>query len=888
MKYKIPNSLERSVINHAAESLHISDVELAINQDCCAGEQYDFEFDYKYEEVNRRSHRNEAASKQVSFITHEETALISQPKAITPLLKEAKSHLKQAQKITDYQKFFKGITAKNLIAAGAVLALVFSLLTFLISIALLVMTVNPFWTGVSFAAILMMMATSWSVFYLTVSKTKSISADHIVDELSEQVEQFSDVQWELRDSESRYRDLLDCQNDIIIRKDTDGTLTFTNSAFNRQFGSQFEVENGQKFNPKIIDGDKTPSAEFELGQGRRNYTQRIATTHGLRWFEWEEFAIRDNALNIIEIQSIGRDITDQKQAEDELQEARDQALRANSAKGQFLATMSHEIRTPMNGILGMTSLMMDTQLSAEQKTYARAINCSAKSLLSLIDQILDFSKIEAGKLDLEEQPIDLREIAQSVVELLAPRAHDKKLQLAWYIDPTVQETLIGDEVRIRQILTNLIGNAIKFTETGGVTIEILDADKKDKSDQFFQKPNTAKTQKIKINVKDTGIGLTKAAQKKVFGDFEQADSSHARRFGGTGLGLAITKRIVEKMNGSIAISSEQVDNFQNPGSEFHIEIELKRSENPSHIYQSYQLPEDPHNVLLVGELDIEMKTIIKTLRAAGLVAEFCKPQNAHKKIVRAGKSGQPFDTMIIDTKTANSIYKKLSSELKEQLEKQAKDLAPKIIVVMDVSERGGFSILQEQGVNAYLTRPVRPISLFARINADYVFKNTSKNRSERSKRREEKNGIHNSQKNTILLAEDNEINALLARTILAKLGVEVLHVKNGEAAVEMIKDYNEAERSIDYILMDIHMPEMDGFAATKAVREYLEKNEKSISKQVPIIALTANAFPEDKEKCIKAGMDDHLAKPFEQDQLKEILLKWKVSPIENEQLKVRA
>ncbi len=868
MKHKISKFSDRYEINPAEESHACLSSALAGNEACCAGVQYDFQFDCEHEENDK--------------------ALTSQKKSITPLLKEAKSHIKQAQRITDYHKFFKGITAKNLIAAGAVLSLVFSILTFLISVVLLAMTVDPFWTGLSFAAILMMMATSWSVFYLTISNTKTISADHIVDELSEQVEQFSDVQWELRDSESRYRDLLDCQNDIIIRKDVDNNLTFANSAFNRQFGSQFEVEHKQKFNPKIVDGDKTPPVEFEVGQGRRNYTQRIATTFGLRWFEWEEFAIRDNALNIIEIQSIGRDITDQKQAEDELQEARDQALRANTAKGQFLATMSHEIRTPMNGILGMTSLMMDTQLSAEQKTYARAINCSAKSLLSLIDQILDFSKIEAGKLDLEEQPIDLREIAQSVVELLSPRAHDKKLQLAWYIDPTIQETLIGDEVRLRQVFTNLIGNAIKFTETGGITIEVLDADKKDNSDKFFQKPNVTKTQKIKINVKDTGIGLTKTAQKKVFGDFEQADSSHARRFGGTGLGLAITKRIVEKMNGSINITSEQIENSENPGAEFHIEIELKRSENPSHIYQSYQLPEDPHHVLLVGELDIEMKTIIKTLKAAGLTAEYCKPQSAMKKITQAGKSGQAYDTLIIDTKTANTISKKISHELKEQLKTQSKTQEAKIIVVMDVSERGGFSALQEQGINAYLTRPVRPISLFARINANYGFKNISRNRPDHRKKREGLSDINKGQKNTILLAEDNEINALLARTILAKLGVEVLHVKNGEAAVQMVKDYNEAARPIDYILMDIHMPEMDGFAATKAVRQYLEKNEKSISKQVPIIALTANAFPEDKEKCIKAGMDDHLAKPFEQDQLKEVLLKWQMLKKNEEQQKVIA
>ncbi len=866
MQNKTPNLSNRDVLNQAIADEAVGQFITVSNDEMNKGVQQDFQFDKEsFEACGATGIKSKASNP-------------SQSESISPLLTQAKTQIKQAQTTKAGQKLFKGETAKKLIATGALLSLACSVLTFLLSIILLASTVNPFWAGLSLFSILMMMGTSWSAYYLTSANSKNISADNLVDELNEQVEHFSDVQWELRDSESRYRDLLDCQNDIIIRKDIHGVLTFTNSAFSRQFGNLLPSEGEQTFNPTIIAGDETPSVNFEVGQGRRNYTQRISTSLGLRWFEWEEFAIRDNALNIIEIQSIGRDITDQKQAEDELQEARDQALRANSAKGQFLATMSHEIRTPMNGILGMTGLMMDTQLSAEQKTYARAINCSAKSLLSLIDQILDFSKIEAGKLELEEQPIDLRDISQSVVELLAPRAHDKKLQLAWFIDPTIQETLIGDEVRLRQILTNLIGNAIKFTQTGGITVEILDADKKDKCDQFFNKPSSASTQKIRINVKDTGIGLTKAAQKKVFGDFEQADSSHARRFGGTGLGLAITKRIIEKMNGSIHITSQQVEGCQNPGAEFHIEIDLKRSENSSHLYQFYQLPEDPHNVLLVGELDLEMKTIIKTLKAAGLSAEYCQSKNALQKITSAGKSGHPFDTLILDTKTANTIYNKLAKEFNAQLKEQAKAIQPKIIVIMDVSERGGFSVLQEQGVNAYLTRPVRPISLFARMNADYSIKR-AKRKSEHNANNECPERINKKHKTTILLAEDNEINALLARTVLSKLGVEVVHVKNGEAALELVKDYNEASRSIDYILMDIHMPEMDGFAATKAVRSYLEKNENTISKTVPIIALTANAFPEDREKCMKAGMDDHLAKPFEQEQLKELLLKWQ-APLE--------
>lgn len=807
---------------------------------------------------------------------------------VQPLLHEAKAQLKQANQKTEWHSFFKEITLKRLIAVSGGLALILSIVTFFVFLQAMMKTNEPLWAVLSLCSLMIMIGSVWAFHFLTFASKSKKTTNNLVHELNQQVEQFSDVQWELRDSESRYRDLLDCQNDIIIRRSINGDLTYTNSAFNRQFGLILKTEIGQDFNPTILAGDETPSLEFEVGQGRRNYTQRLATPLGLRWFEWEEFAIRDNGLNIIEIQSIGRDITEQKQAEDELQEARDQALRANTAKGQFLATMSHEIRTPMNGILGMTGLMMDTQLTAEQKTYARAVNCSAKSLLSLIDQILDFSKIEAGKLELDTQLFDLRELAQSVVELLAPRAHDKKLQIAWYIDPTIPEALLGDEGRMRQVLTNLIGNAIKFTETGGITLEILNAENHGKEASYFVKPNQDPTQKLRIKIIDTGIGLTKSAQKKVFGEFEQADSSHARRFGGTGLGLAITKRIIEKMNGSISITSDPSKNATNPGAEFHVDIELERPQNSGHLYHSYHLPEEHHRVLLIGELDIEMKAIIKTLQSAGLSAELCKTKYALSKLSEAGKSGQPFDTLIVDTKTANSIISKISDELKEQLNENGLKIKPRIIVVMDVSERGEFSTLQANGVNAYLTRPVRPISLFTRINAEYGHELPIQGETQGKKISAINELLTTDNQPTILLAEDNEINALLARTILAKLGVEVEHVSNGEAAVEMVKTYNESSRTIDYILMDIHMPEMDGFTATKNIRKYLGKNENSISKYIPIIALTANAFPEDREKCLKVGMDDHLAKPFEQEQLKELLLKWKMGKQEKSQEKISA
>lgn len=702
-------------------------------------------------------------------------------------------------------------------------------------------------------------------------KEKAAENTHLLEELSLKLEQFSDVQWELNDSETRYRDLLDEQNDIIIRRNTEGVLTYANKTFTSVFGASTATEIGEVFTPEILEGDQTPPLHFKAGQGRRTYQQRLLTRSGPRWYQWEEFATRDHTLDITEIQSIGHDISDQKQAEDELQRARHQAESANKAKGQFLATISHEIRTPMNGILGMTGLMMDTHLTPEQKTYCRAINSSAKSLLSLIDQILDFSKIEAGKLELDEQPFDLRETAQSVIELLAPRAHDKGLEIAWVIDPSLPQIFIGDEVRVRQILTNLIGNAIKFTDHGGITIDIIDREKASAYSGFFRERPSGKPHAITIEVKDTGIGLTEKAQQTIFSEFEQVDNSHARRFEGTGLGLAITKRIVEKMDGEITVSSKR-----GQGAVFKIDLAMTAKPGTGHLYNAYPLPEWPHNILVVGELEIEMHALVKTLNKAGMNADYCAGKNALKNLKSAGRKGQPIDTLLIDITTAQNRFTKLKREMDEQLKANQVTRQPVRIVLIDNTERGEFPALHAAGIDAYLTRPVRAISLFARLNEDYRQPNTLERAGGAATQQEGGGtGAQNQVGPVVLLAEDNEINAILARTVLEKMNATVHHVTNGEAAVKLVKETNRKGNKLDYILMDIHMPEMDGFAATKAIRRYLKRYAKGVSKTVPIIAMTANAFPEDREKCLSVGMNDHIAKPFESEQLKESLGKWK-------------
>lgn len=787
-------------------------------------------------------------------------------RTVFPLVKQAREHL-----ATEWQEMSRRKTTLSVVHISALASLAMALLCSLASIYGLLTSMTTGWATLAVLSGLISATSAFILFLLATRPASNEQTGALVEELHQTVEQMNDAQWELRDSEARYRDLLNCQNDIIIRRDKNGNLTYTNSAFTNLFGEKLGAKLGTGFTPKLLQGSKAPELQFSPGQGRRSYVQQLDTASGPRWFAWEEFAIRDNTHEIFEVQSIGRDITEQKRAEQQLEEARDQAESANRAKGQFMATMSHEIRTPMNGILGMTGLMMDTSLSAEQQTYCRAINSSAKSLLSLIDQILDFSKIEAGKLELDNQPFDLRETAQSVIELLAPRAHEKSLELAWYIDPSLPGTVVGDEVRIRQILTNLIGNAIKFTDKGGISVNLINPSKSAGEAEHFTKQQREHSQPLLITVKDTGIGLSEKAQKSIFKEFEQADGSHARRFEGTGLGLAIVKRIAEKMQGDITLRSAPDE-----GAEFQVTLTLTKPQGANAIYASSNLPKTARKLLVAGGLSIEMPAIVRTLQAAGLEAKHCSAETAIRTLQAAGKSGQPYDTLIMDMATARNRSKKLINALKTELEKNEKSVPAKSIVLLDIAERSEFDMVEAMGVEAYLTRPVRAISLFARLNAE----TTDKGGEHERPALQEFNplplppGISTGP--TILLAEDNEINALLARTLLTKLGAKVEHVTNGEEAVSLVRDWHQQNRALDCILMDIHMPEMDGFTATETIRSLLQKEEGAIARNIPIIAMTANAFPEDREKCLSAGMNDHLAKPFEAEQLKELLEKWQV------------
>ncbi len=347
----------------------------------------------------------------------------------------------------------------------------------LLAASLLILSLATLGPTLTLALLPLVLAVAIAVELVAARRGGNERLSSLADRLDASLESLKDLQWEVREREARYRDLLDHQGDVILRRDAEGRLSFANDAFCRTFGLTREAALGQVFRLPLANAE---SAEEDLavplfpaqGDERLNRVVELATEAGPRWFVWEDFTILDTDGRVSEIQSVGRDITEQRASELALAIARDQAMDASKAKSLFLASMSHEIRTPMSGILGMTGLLLDTELSPEQRTYARAISTSAKTLLSLIDEVLDFSKIEAGKLELRAAPFEVADAAQSVVELLAPRGRDKGLEIGWLAAPDLPKTVIGDEMRVRQILMNLIGNAIKFTERGGVALTV--------------------------------------------------------------------------------------------------------------------------------------------------------------------------------------------------------------------------------------------------------------------------------------------------------------------------------------------------------------------------------------------------------------------------------
>jgi PAS domain S-box-containing protein len=640
-----------------------------------------------------------------------------------------------------------------------------------------------------------------------------------------------------------------------MRRDCHGRLIFVNDVFCSTFGLTRPQAVGRHFTPVVIEGGgpKPLAGRPENRPSRFRYDQRIECTHGRRWFAWEDFVIRDATGKLKEVQSVGRDITERKLSETAIAEARDQAELANRAKSMFLATMSHEIRTPMNGVLGMIGLLLDTKLTAEQRTYARAVKTSGEALLALIDEILDFSKIEAGKLRLEPAPLDLVDLVRGVAELLAPRAHQKHIQLGWHVAEDVPRNIVADEKRLRQILFNLVGNAVKFTEQGGVTIEVISAGYDTAEEGQAARPRTGATVSLRFTVRDTGIGISPDVAQAIFEEFRQADDAPTRRYGGTGLGLAISKRLAEQMG---------VNSEPDAGSEFFFELPL-----PVHGSESVDEAIDlvGSRALILSRFGIEADLMERTLLTAGGAVAICdSPEKALDQLQTAKENCNPFNTVIFDLELVGGTDRFLAT-VRDNL---PESLKPHLVVLVSPDQRSQLDHAIELGANAYLLRPVRPASLLARVAGDAPFpEEVAAAASDRPQRRGASTGRR------VLLAEDNEINAMLAIAMLERAGHEVVRVEDGRKAVDALTA-SVSERPFDLVLMDIHMPELDGIEATRQIRAMALGRDGNGPASTPIVALTANAMVEDRERCVSAGMDDYVSKPLDKDDIEQVIARW--------------
>ncbi len=682
----------------------------------------------------------------------------------------------------------------------------------------------------------------------------------LADRLDQSLESLKDLQWEVRERETRYRDLLDHQGDVILRRDADQRLSFVNDAFCRTFGLTRDAALGQVFQLPVVGAEQdAPAAWPRDGDERRSQIIELITAAGPRWFVWEDFVIADAGGRMSEMQSVGRDITEQRAAELQLAEARDQAMDASKAKSRFLASMSHEIRTPMNGILGMTGLLLDTELSAEQRTYARAISSSAKTLLSLIDEVLDFSKIEAGKVELRPAPFEIADAAQGVIELLAPRARDKGLEIGWLATPDLPKTVIGDEMRVRQILMNLMGNAIKFTEAGGVGLTLQRAPGAAQGDQTM----------LRFAVRDTGPGVPPDAIDRIFAEFEQAEQGSARRHGGTGLGLAISKRLVDEMSGRIGVAS-----VPGAGAIFTVDLPFAVSPGVAALGASWPKPAAGEKILVVLGGAIEAGLICDLLVAMGAAVARVPLKDAERIAAGAATTGVPFTALLTDRNAVQAGAARLIGLLGPGHDVNR---PPRTVVLIDPAERGDIPSFRAESFNFYLVRPVRPLSLLTQLFADVDDMPDKAMDAGSPVRLAFPASPAEGRGASILLAEDNDINALLACTVLEKSGARVVRVRNGVEAVA--RAGNEMARSngkgFDLVLMDIHMPDMDGVEAARRIRALYPDDARPAAGRPPIVALTANAFAEDRDLYLAAGLDDYLAKPFERADLAALFARWR-------------
>ena len=641
-----------------------------------------------------------------------------------------------------------------------------------------------------------------------------------------EIETLADRMWELQESEERFRGLIDALGDLVVHRDRDGRIVYANKVFADLVGKDLRDLAGKTLSELGVDVGVVPDAAFAEGECLSSTDVGIRSAGIVRWFSWIELSVRDKTSHAVSHRAIARDITARKRAETALIGARERAEFASQAKSRFLATVSHEIRTPMNGIMGMAKLLHDTELSPEQRTYLGAISTSASALLALIEDLLDYSKIEAGRFDPEPQPMSPREMADNVVELLAARAFAKGIGLGCHVAADVPAMMTADPGRVRQVLLNLIGNAVKFTDAGGVRLTVRRID-------------DGNPGKIRFTVSDTGTGLRPEDMERIFEEFEQADGTSTRSHGGAGLGLAISKRLATSMGGALTVTS-----VPGQGSEFSFDLPAYGASDEAPMRGDVLAG---RQAVILSRNTTEAEAIAETIRAHGGKADIvATPEQA--RLYADGCNALLVDAAMEDT----------DGRLLRHMRERGFATADAVTLIAP-TDRGLLGELRASGYATFLARPVRGETLLRVLLAAKGSLANQPQAANRLKAAKPAGGGSLS----VLIAEDNDINAMLARAALTKAGHRVEVVNNGKAAVEAVTSGSRKQR-YDVVLMDMHMPVMDGLDAISAIRRHEEQHGLAA---IPIMVLSADSQEKTRHAVLAHGASGFITKPLDPDVL---------------------